>query len=105
MVADGHDGYAVRMRAADLAEVHKDDKRLKSNLEAAAKFDPSQAEPLQGLYDLAHKKKDVAGELAALRKLALIDQHDRKVWRLLLTRLLERGQWRSAQVFEEHLVD
>ncbi|MEJ7729205.1 MAG: tetratricopeptide repeat protein [Polyangiaceae bacterium] len=97
MVADGHDGYAVRMRAADLAELHTDDKRLKANLEAAAKFDPSQAEPLQGLYDLAHKKSDVAGELAALRKLALIDQHDRKVWRLLLTRLLERGQWEEAR--------
>jgi tetratricopeptide (TPR) repeat protein len=97
MVADGNDGYAVRMKAADLAEVQKDERRMKQNLEAAAKLDPTQAEPLQGLYDLAHKQKDVAGELAALRRLALLDQHDRRVWRMLLTRLLERGLWEEAR--------
>jgi tetratricopeptide (TPR) repeat protein len=97
MVANGHDGYALRMKAADLAEIRKDTARMKTNLEAAHRFDPSQAEPLQALYDLAHKKKDVAGELSALRRLALVDQHDRRVWRRLLRLLVEQGQWDEAR--------
>lgn len=97
MIADGHDGYAVRMKAADLAEAQKDEARAKANLEAAARFDPTQAEPLQGLYDLAHRKKDAAGELAALRRLAAIDQHDRRVWRRLLEHLVDRGLWEEAR--------
>jgi tetratricopeptide (TPR) repeat protein len=97
MVADGHDGYAVRMRAAELAEAQKDKARLRASLEAAARFDPIQAEPIQGLYDLAHAQKDAAGELSALRKLAMLDQHDRRVWKLLLEQLLRRGAWEEAR--------
>ena len=97
MIADGHDGYSVRMKAADLAEVQKDLPRMKGNLEAAFKLDPSQAEPLQGLYDLAHKQKDSAGELSALVRLAALDQHDRRVWRSLLRLLVEKGQWEAAR--------
>jgi cellulose synthase operon protein C len=96
MIADGHDGYAVRMKLADLAEHRKDPAGEKKNLEAASKLDPSQAEPLQGLYDLAHKANDKEGELAALSKLAMIDQHDRKVWNLLLEHLEEKGAWEEA---------
>ena len=66
MVANGHDGYVLRMKAADLAEMRKDKARMKASFEAAFKFDPSQAEPLQGLYDLASEQKDVAGQLDAL---------------------------------------
>ena len=69
LIADGHDGYSVRIKAADLAEIQKDAARQKQNLEAAAKHDPSQAEPLQGLYDLAKKQKDRAGQLVALKRL------------------------------------
>jgi Flp pilus assembly protein TadD len=97
MVADGHDGYVVRMKAAELAEARKDKAQLRANLEAAARFDPIQAEPLQGLYDLAHEQKDDASELAALRKLAMLDQHDRGVWKLLLEHLLRRGEWEEAR--------
>lgn len=97
MIADGNDGYALRMKAADLAEARKDLSKMKAHLEAANRFDPSQAEPLQALYDLAHKQKDAAGELSALRRLALVDQHDRRVWRRLLRLLLEKGQWEEAR--------
>ena len=97
MIADGHDGYSVRMKAADLAELKKDVARMKQNLEAASKLDPSQAEPLQGLYDLAHKQKDTAGELSALRRLSKLDQHDRRVWRRLLELLVARGAWEEAR--------
>ena len=97
MIADGHDGYSVRMKAADLAELKKDAPRMKASLEAAAKLDPSQSEPLQALYDLAHRQKDAAGELAALRRLSVLDQHDRRVWRRLLRLLVDGGQWEEAR--------
>ncbi|WP_437591861.1 tetratricopeptide repeat protein [Sorangium sp. So ce1000] len=97
MIADGHDGYVVRMKLADLAELKKDTAKMKANLEAASRQDPTQAEPLQGLYDLARRQKDAAGELSALRRLALLDQHDRRVWRRLLRLLVERGAWEEAR--------
>lgn len=96
MVADGNDGFALRMKAADIAEIKKDDNRAKANLEAAHKFDPTQVEPLQSLYDLAHKRKDDAGEIWALSRLSMLDQHDRRVWGLLLQRLVEKGRWQEA---------
>jgi tetratricopeptide (TPR) repeat protein len=104
MIADGNDGYALRMKEADLAEVQKDLVKMKASLEAAARFDPSQAEPLQGLYDLAHKQKDKAGELSALRRLSLIDQHDRRVWVRLLRLLTERGEWQEAKKVGESAI-
>jgi tetratricopeptide (TPR) repeat protein len=96
MVANGHDGYALRMKAADLAEMRKDKARMKACFEAAFKFDPSQVEPLQGLVDLAHGQKDKVAELDALRRLALLDQHDRRVYNRLQSLLLERGLWEEA---------
>lgn len=96
LIADGHDGYAIRMKSADIAELKKDTVKMKADLEAAAKFDPSQAEPLQGLYDMAHKQQDAEGELRALTQIALLDQHDRKVWNMLLQRLVDRGKWEDA---------
>ena len=92
------------MKAADLAELQKDEARMKANFEAAYKLDPSQAEPLQGLYDLAHKKKDTQGELSALRRLARIDQHDRRVWLRLLDSLVRRGAWEEARKVGESAV-
>lgn len=97
MIAGGNDGYAVRMKAADLAEHKKDPGAQKKSLEAAVKLDPTQVEPLQGLFDLARKQGDKAGELSALARLAKLDQHDRKVWTLLLDRLLEKGDWEAAR--------
>ena len=97
MIADGNDGYVLRMKAADLAEHKKDPAGTKANLEAAHKLDPTQVEPLQGLYDLAHKQGDKPGELAALSRLARLDQHDRKVWGMLLERLVEIGDWEQAR--------
>lgn len=96
MLADGNDGYAVRMKSADIAEAKKDTVRQKASLEAASKLDPTQVEPVQGLYDLAHKQQNAEEELKTLKALALLDQHDRKVWNLYLERLVQKGRWEEA---------
>jgi len=101
MVAEGNDGYAVRMLLADLAMRSKDTGKATSHFEAASNLDPSQAEPLQALADLARKSKDDDRELAYLKKLAPIDQHDRRVWRRLLAKLVARSQWDEAKKFGE----
>ncbi len=96
-----HDGYAVRMKAADLAEKQEELDKMREHLFAASRFDPTQAEPLQALYDLARKRKDDAEQLFALRGLAKLDQHDRRVWRRLLHLLVERGEWEEARIVGE----
>jgi cellulose synthase operon protein C len=101
MIADGHDGYSLRMMLADLAEAQDDLDKMKKNLEEAYKLDTSQVEPLGALYDLATKKKDEAAQLEALRRLALLDQHDRRVWIRLLRMLVERGLWEEARKIGE----
>ena len=104
MVKDGNDGYVVRMRAADLAEAREDPNLMKENLELASRLDPSQAEPLQGLVDLEHQRKNGRGELEGLERLARLDQHDRRVWKRLLTALVARGMWERARQVGESAV-
>jgi len=104
MVKDGNDGYAIRMRAADLAEAREDVEGMKEGLEMAARLDPSQAEPLQGLVDLEGARKNGRGELEALERLSKLDQHDRRVWRRLLSGLVARGMWERARQVGESAV-
>lgn len=101
MIADGNDGYAVRMKAADLAEMLGKTPLMKESFEAAARLDPSQLEPLQGLYDVCHKQKDAACEMSAIRRLAQLDQHNRKVWIKYLRMLVARQAWTEAKAAGE----
>ncbi|HRI62670.1 MAG TPA: tetratricopeptide repeat protein [Polyangium sp.] len=96
LIADGHDGYTIRIKAADIADARKDKVRARTHMEAANRFDPSQAEPLQALYDMAHKLGDKKAELDALRRLSLVDQHDRRVWIRLLDLLVSQGLYEEA---------
>ncbi len=96
LIKDGHDGYAVRMKAADLAETGKKPDQMRTHLMKAHQLDPSQAEPLQALYDLSNKQKDEQGKLWALRELAKLEQHDRQVYGLLLKTLVKQGKWSEA---------
>ncbi len=96
LIKDGNDGYAVSMKAADLAEIKKDKERMGQYLRAAHRHDPTQAEPLQALYDMAKKDKDENGQLGALRQLAKLEQHDRRVFGRLLGLLVKRGYWKEA---------
>jgi tetratricopeptide (TPR) repeat protein len=65
-------------------------------LQAAAKLDPTQASPQYALADLAEKNGDVPAELAALRSLALLEQHEPRVYQRLLRRLNEQGAFAEA---------
>jgi tetratricopeptide (TPR) repeat protein len=97
MVGEGGDGYAVRMMLADLAEDQNDPKGAAAHYEAAYRLDPTQPEPLQSLADMARKANDADRELAYLRPLAALDQHDRRVWRRLIARLIEKKAWPEAK--------
>ncbi len=93
----GGDGYQVQMALADVAEAKKDKPGMKAALTAAAKFDPVQSEPLKGLFDLAKEENRDADQIDILKKLAPLEQHDRKIWRLLLGKLVAAKRWDEAK--------
>jgi tetratricopeptide (TPR) repeat protein len=95
--AAGKDGYVIRSLLADIAEEKKDKEKMRFQLEAAYRLDPSQSEPLKGLYDLATEAHREGDAIDALDKLAKLEQHDRKVWRLLLEKRVEQKQWEEAR--------
>jgi tetratricopeptide (TPR) repeat protein len=104
MRANGKDGFVVHMMLADIAEAKEDKTQMRFHLEAAHRLDPSQSEPLKALYDMAHEAKNKADELVLLRELAQLEQHDKKVWRLLLEHLVEQKQWDEARRVGESAV-
>jgi tetratricopeptide (TPR) repeat protein len=93
IAAAGGDGYQVRIMLAEVAEAKKDKQQLRFHLEAAHRFDPSQEEPIKGLFELAVEDKREGDLLPLLTKLAALEQHDHKVTRLLLTKLVEQKAW------------
>ena len=70
IASSGADGYTVQMALADVAEARKDHTATRMALEAAHRFDPTQVDPLRGLYDLAAADKRDDDALAALRDVA-----------------------------------
>ena len=90
------DGYAVAVVRGEVAEAKKDKVALRTALEAAARFDPTQTEPLKGLFSLAEEDKRGADALDILGRWALLDQHDRRVWGKLLERLVGDKRWAEA---------
>jgi cellulose synthase operon protein C len=97
IAASGGDGYTVQMSLAEIAGAKKDQAALRTALEAAHRFDPTQVDPLRGLYDLAKADKRDADALAALREVARLDQHDRRAYKLLLDALVVGKQWDEAR--------
>lgn len=104
MRSTGNDGYTIHSMLADIAEEQKNDSAMRFHLEAAHRFDPSQSEPLKGLFDLANQAKREGDALAALEKLAQLEQHDRKVWRMLLDRLVTAKRWDDARRIGESAI-
>ena len=104
MRSNGNDGYVVHAMLADIAEEQKNDVAMRFHFEAAYRFDPSQSEPLKGLFELANQQKREGDALAALEKLAQLEQHDRKVWRLLLEKLVAAKRWEDARRIGESAI-
>jgi len=97
MRSAGKDGYVVHMLLADIAETKEDKAKVRFHLEAAHRLDPSQVDPLKGLFDLAHEDKREGDELELLRKLTQLEQHDKKIWRMFLEKLVATKQWDEAR--------
>ena len=97
MRSAGKDGYVVHMLLADIAESKEDKAKVRYHLEAAHRLDPSQIDPLKGLFDLAHEDKREGDELELLRKLTQLEQHDKKIWRMFLEKLVATKQWDEAR--------
>jgi tetratricopeptide (TPR) repeat protein len=85
------------MALAEVAGKRKDKAALRGALEAAHRFDPTQLDALHGLYELATDDKRDADALSALREIARLDQHDRKAWPLLLSKLVDAQAWAEAR--------
>src|SRR5258708_28933502 len=69
---------------------------MRAGCEKGYKYEPSQSEPLKGLYDLAKEDKRDDDMLDALRRIARLEQHDRRVWRMLLETLVEKKLYDEA---------
>ncbi|MES1173971.1 MAG: hypothetical protein ABUL62_06545 [Myxococcales bacterium] len=95
LIAEGKDGYAVEMLLAQIL-ADNDEASAQRALEAATKLDPTQAAPHYALADLAEKNGDLAKELDSLRALALLEQHEPKVYQRLLRRLIESNAFEEA---------
>ncbi|MDB4996958.1 MAG: hypothetical protein JWM74_4390 [Myxococcaceae bacterium] len=100
----GGDGYTVRMGLAGVAEDKKDKAGIREALEAAHRFDPAQSDPLTALWLLAREEKREGDELELLRQLAPLEQHDRKVWRVLLDKLVAAKKWDEARSVGESAI-
>jgi len=96
IIADGHDGYSVRMKEAVIAQEKKDQKGFAASLEAAHKLDPQASEPLGFLEQLAEHRGDGPREMDALHDFAMLEQHDREAWGKLLEGLVARAEWDEA---------
>jgi tetratricopeptide (TPR) repeat protein len=93
----GGDGFQIEMGLAELADKAKDAPGKRAALEAAHRFDPSQAEAVAALLKMAKDEKRDADALPLLRELAMLDQHNREVWEMLLQTLVETKQWDEAK--------
>jgi Tfp pilus assembly protein PilF len=93
----GGDGHAVEIGLAASARARHDAAGARAALEAAHRFDPTEADAVHGLYELAAAEGRQADALAALREWAMLDQHDHDgEWERLLDALLGARQWAEA---------
>lgn len=96
LIAAKHDGFAVRMKMAGIALAVDDFAGAKAAFEAALQNDPTQSDAAAGLVKVQRRTKDVRGEMDALRKYVVLEQHDRGAWNRLLEILVERNYWEEA---------
>lgn len=96
------DGYELRELEWSQARAARDSARYRAALEAAVRLDPTQSEPYSELAQLHRSENRPADELAALRQLVRLDQHNRPAVQRLLERLVEAAQWQELRALAEH---
>lgn len=101
LIASGSDGYEPQMLLATVAERLKDLVGMKRALEAAHSFDPLASEALGELVGLFREAGDKASELEALRKLAILEEHEPAIHQRLLRLLNDAHQYSEAVRFGE----
>jgi tetratricopeptide (TPR) repeat protein len=104
MIADGQDGFAIRMLLAEAAEAAKRKDVYEASLQAAVDIDPTQVGPLLGLSAIAEERKDDDKMVALLKKIVALSEHDAGANRALLERLVARGEFEEAQSFGEDAI-
>jgi tetratricopeptide (TPR) repeat protein len=116
LVAEGHDGFEVRLFLARLCLAAEDAGPAEAHLLRATEFDPLAVEPWSLLASLAHRAGDGDAELAALEKWAQLSEHDPIVHRRLLRMLIDTNRageaaraapwavWTDLAGFETHLL-
>ena len=117
MIDSGADGFEVRLALARLALLHPQgsmppDSRSASgrhnealgHLKKASELDPRAPEPWTLLADWAHDAADVEAELRALRKWALLSEHDPRVHQRLIELLLAENRAAEAATVAERAV-
>jgi Tfp pilus assembly protein PilF len=92
----GHDGYAVQMAIAELTDEDAQPAAFQAALNRAHEQDPSQAEPLRGLWHLAQEQGDELEETRVLTELARIEERDSAVYRRLLELLIAHKSTAAA---------
>jgi len=96
ILAGGRDGYELRLLLARSALGRGEAAEAKTHLEAAVNLDGERAEAWQGLVKIGEESNDAALRLRALRRLAMIEEHDRETNLALLQALVEAEAWADA---------
>lgn len=89
LIDDGHRGYDSYVLLARCQHALGEDTR--PSLREAQRLDPTQSQPLVGLWQAAQGAGSDKDEIDALRKLAQLEQHAGAVYRRLLQLLLKQG--------------
>jgi tetratricopeptide (TPR) repeat protein len=96
LLKDGVDGYSIDTALGELSRARGDSASARAAFEQATRFDPTQAEPLQALADIAAAEKVPDDELEKLEKLAPLSAHSAAVHQRLLRLLLDKRRFADA---------
>jgi predicted Zn-dependent protease len=94
LLDEGQQGYDTYLLHARCQHAAGEDAR--AALRNAHRFDPTQSQPLIGLWQAAQAAHDEGEELEALRELAKLEQHAAPVYLRLLQLLIKRGAIEEA---------
>lgn len=91
------DGYELRELEAQAARALRDEGRFRAALDAQVRLDPTQSAPFEALAQLHRRANRPQDELAALRQVVRLDQHNREALRTLFERLAAANQWQEIR--------